>query len=641
MAAASQQRWRYDSDAERQFSAALRSYSRGDFDFAVRALEHLIGLPLHQKTTAAYVMLGKTYFNLGNYRESVRLLKRFIDGYHESSYTFDAQYTVGLDYFMLRRYDDALLHALTALDVKQDPKLQSQAASLCERIAERRVTLPELEEVWNEVRSSVGRDLLAIKIAERHLASGNVVLAQKWAEPVALQQPAGHYTTRATDMLARIKRGIGLKVGALLPLTVETARGVRKGDGEEFLAGIQMAVDEANADGGLPIRIALEVRDTRHNKIIARERLLELSNDTNIVAVLGPVYSDEAFACADLANLRGIPLVSPTANADGIARTGRFVFQTNPDLSMRGRVAARYGLDVLGLKVWAILGPSEGFGRTMGESFAGEIERGGGHIAAAEWYSPDATDLREEFQRIRRASIIESTEPEVSFARKFTPREIMRLVEAGIRPKLIDSLMEQGASVGVTKLFGPNGRKIADSLRLKTTVREPKADSLETTVSGIQGIFLPITSTDRIGILTSQLAYYGISAQPLGAGEWYDAVELDANRRYANGVIFVADSYLSEEDTTYMRFVQRYLERYKKKPTANVLYGYDAAKVVLDQILKGAVMPVQIADELSNVTGYPGIHSRITLVDNGVNSELHVLQYKDGQIRRIAQFSSP
>ena len=52
-------------------------------------------------------MGAKAFYELKDYRESIRFLKNLIDLYPQSTYIDDAHYTLALDYFRTGRYEDA------------------------------------------------------------------------------------------------------------------------------------------------------------------------------------------------------------------------------------------------------------------------------------------------------------------------------------------------------------------------------------------------------------------------------------------------------------------------------------------------------------------------------------------------------
>jgi ABC-type branched-subunit amino acid transport system substrate-binding protein len=147
--------------------------------------------------------------------------------------------------------------------------------------------------------------------------------------------------------------------------------------------------------------------------------------------------------------------------------------------------------------------------------------------------------------------------------------------------------------------------------------------------------YLPIGSSTAIGILSSQLAYYTFKTQVLGGGDWYNPVELDANRRYTDGVIFDSDTYADAADSSYLKFFDSFYQKTGTRPTKNTLLGYDSAKLLLSAIASGAATRQQIASALREVKDFNGLHSKISFTRDRVNSALNVLRYKGGEVKKL------
>jgi ABC-type branched-subunit amino acid transport system substrate-binding protein len=75
----------------------------------------------------------------------------------------------------------------------------------------------------------------------------------------------------------------------------------------------------------------------------------------------------------------------------------------------------------------------------------------------------------------------------------------------------------------------------------------------------------------------------------------------------------------------------------KKKPTKNMLFGYDAMKVLLQVIKQGASHRNDIASQLAKIKDFPAIHSKISLVERRVNSHLTLMQFRGRSIKKIGE----
>jgi ABC-type branched-subunit amino acid transport system substrate-binding protein len=364
--------------------------------------------------------------------------------------------------------------------------------------------------------------------------------------------------------------------------------------------------------------------------------MTELCSDESVVAIVGPVFSNEAFAGAGIANARGVPLLTPTATANGIASIGPYVFQLNPDLDTRGRAMARYAFE-RGDRRFAVLSPVEQIPKSMADAFVDEVARLGGEIIDQQWYQRGATDLRMQLGTMRRRALDKSEPTVVNFATAMSYEHIKSLLMAGADSDVLDSLMEWGASIRVEDLLGPEGKQLADSLHIPTERAVINYDSLGIVVENIDAIFLPIASADEIGIVTSQLRYFNFQAKLLGTGEWNDLAALDMNREYANEVVYSYDAAVNESDADYRAFSARFQKLFSRKPSLNALFGYDTMKLLLDLIAKGTGTRNDIAAALTGIRRVRGWHTSFSIDARRVNTFLMLFKYENRSIRRVGE----
>jgi ABC-type branched-subunit amino acid transport system substrate-binding protein len=495
--------------------------------------------------------------------------------------------------------------------------------------------IADLRQLLRETTIPQTRSLLSVRLAEKVLNTGDVSGAKSLLRPITALPQTIPSVREAVALLDRIEKSGVLKVGVVLPLMLSSGQPAPGGAGEEMLDGIRLAVDEYNAEA-LP-KVNLEVRDSEHDAGVAARQVSELTMDSGILAIVGPVFSNEAFAAARLANARGVPLMTPTATLDGIAAIGDYIFQANPDFSTRGRAMAQYAFAAGNARRFAVLSASDTASKLMTQAFVGEVQQLGGQVVDVEWYDPGATDLRSQLSAMRRREMELTEYLVVNFGARLKPADVKKIVQAGVPQKLVDSLTASGASIAVDSLFGAGGKRIADSLKIPTEHTKAFYDSLEIPVTNVDAIFLPISDPGEIGIVTSQLRLLNFQTQLLGTGNWYDLNELDQNRSYADGVVFSTDAYWEEVDRRYQEFADKFRAAFSKTPTANSMFGYDTAQLLLRVIRQGATRREDIASALSTVRNFQGVHSKISLVGSRVNSWLTLLQFKNRALKKVGE----
>jgi ABC-type branched-subunit amino acid transport system substrate-binding protein len=627
----------YKPEVEREFVEAMKLFKAEKYDSASLMFVHnLKEYPRSHRSTGSFIMGAKAFYELKNYRESIRLLKDLIDLYPQSNYVDDAHYTLGLDYYRIGRYEDAATQFIIVIQSSLDKRLVARSEKLIEMLTSTNLTLSELQLLQDDAASDEMKSLVTVRIAENILRTGDFTGAGDMLRKVAALPPNNKYVNEALSLLEQMEKRGGVKIGVVLPLMVKTDNLATRALGVEFLQGVQLAVDEYNQT--VPVKIGLEVRDTEKDLSVAARQVADLCSDDKVAIVIGPILSNEVFASAGIANERGVPLVTPTATANGIAAIGPFVFQANPDFNIRGRNVASFAYHSLHARTFAVLAPTDAVQKQMAESFIAEIDSLHGEVIDVEWYNSGSMDLKTELMTMRRKALEKLEVPIIDFSAKMKQAELNKIIGCGVNQQILDSLIERGLTAPVTLLFGAQGKVIADSLQLPTRLEKLKYDSLGLPVPNIDVIFVPIASSDEIPIVSSQLKFFNIQAQAIGTGDWNDVAALDQNRLYTDGIMFSVDSYINTTSETQRAFEAKYrLANNNTPPGTNALYGYDVAKMVVQIIAQGKSKRKDIAAALAQVEGFEGLHSKISLSQNRVNSCLTIMQYKGQRILRIGE----
>ncbi len=629
-----QQDVRYSEDAEKIFLDGLRRFRSNDFEGAYSNFADVLTRhQTSQRVSAAYIMGAKSLLQLERYDDSIQLLGTFLKTYPASRYVPDAQFTLGVDFYITRRYEQAATGLMKVLESSKEKRLLEKAEAFLTSICNEHLDGDELKRLFNTAVSPQTKFLLGLKLAEKRAEVGKLDEGRATLTALIQQYPNSPYAGGVRELLQKFEKKPSVKIGTVLPLFLESKDAGEKEIGAEMLQGIEFAVEESRTSSS--VWVDLITMDSEGDARRATSAVRTLSSQKDIVAILGPIYSAEVSASAKTAGDSGVPLITPTANANGLASLGVSIFQANPDYDLRGRGMARYAVRDLGLRSFAVLAPSDSYGKFMAESFLDELRRLAAKVVSVEWYQRGTTDLQDQFVRLRKAARMDAAEPLISFASKVASNELRKLSHHGVPRRLLDSLIARREKVKVGVLLGSEGARIADSLGIPTLKEVPVLDTLENPIKTIQGFYLPIGSSKEIGILSSQLAYYNFKTQVLGGGDWYNPVELDANRRYTDGVIFDSDTYADAADSSYLKFFDSFYQKTGTRPTKNTLLGYDSAKLLLSAIASGAATRQQIASALREVKDFNGLHSKISFTRDRVNSALNVLRYKGGEVKKL------
>jgi len=634
----------YSDEAEALFQQAIGLYSAEDFREAAGVFDRIAGDPrLNQRTTASHVMKGKALLQAGQSLEAGKALRAFLVAYPSSSYGADAEYTIGLTLLRAHRFDSAVRSFLSAwrrvTPSDSASVLRDDLLTALDMLLDSTYNVLEIRDLIGATPGREQRTYLWLKIAEMHVASARLSSAETALDTLARYPPSSLFATRIAAVRARVERRSEVKLGALVPLMKSAEQSSVREIGEDILQGIQFAIDDYNADPAVKVKVVLDVRDTERDPLVATRMAQELTGDQEIVAVIGPVFSATASAVVGLANARGVPLITPTANSNGIAAVGPYIFQANPDYETRGRAMARYAVRKRGLRRFAVLSPIDTHSKYMAEAFIKEAIDLGAKVVATEWYQRGTADFSMQLKNIRRAGLLEVSGPMLSLSGRTANADIATLVHLGVPRQRIDSLLERSSIVSAEALLGPNAQRLIDSLGIKTNQDVLTVDSLEYPVRGIDGFYVPISMPEEIGAVVSQIVYFNFETELLGSGEWNNFTELNANKRYCSNVLFDADNHVNPADSAYARFVERFYQVTQKRPSKHTLYGYDTALLVLSQIRSGAATRETLARALAGVRAYQGLHSKIGFSPGRVNVWLQILRFDGERIEAVDEMA--
>jgi ABC-type branched-subunit amino acid transport system substrate-binding protein len=490
-----------------------------------------------------------------------------------------------------------------------------------------------------EAGSGPAKEFLLVKLGEKLIEEGRIAAATATLDSLEFMFPQPSFAERRVLLRKRLLEPRTLKIGVVLPLMRNyEAQGPKERDvGISLYEGIQLAFEEFRESGGASRPIVLEVKDTEREPARAAAVVKELCADPAVIGIIGPPFSGAAFAVAYHANTSRVPLLTPTANADGIAATGPYVFQANPDFTARAKAMARYAVQSLRLTRLGVLSPNEPNSRVMAQAFAAEAARLGAEVLPPEFYEPGSTNLGTQLISLRRRANDAGGEPFLLFGASLGKRETAQLARMGVAPRVLDSLVTTKAVVNAEQLLGEQARTLLDGAGIPYRAGDPHVDSIARPVTALHGLYCPIASPEEIGIVSSQVAYFNLQTKLLGSGEWNNERELNTHRRYCSGVVFESDSYTSPAEADYARFASRFVQRFGKRPNRNTLYGYDVATIVFQLLQRGALTREQLREALATMPSVQTLHGKVSFGTRRVNPWLHILEYTGTAVQRVGE----
>lgn len=187
-----------------------------------------------------------------------------------------------------------------------------------------------------------------------------------------------------------------IKVGLVAPLTGEIASW-----GQNALAGVTLAINEVNANGGINgKRIELIVEDDvcSSESVTAVHKLIDVDK---VVGILGPLCSSAAGPALPIAQDKNVPTVIITASAPHLTKIGDAIFRVYPSDSFQGKFAADFIYNALGKRTVALVYVENDWGFGIKEVFKKRFEELGGNVVYQGSVLQTQTDLRAELTKIK------------------------------------------------------------------------------------------------------------------------------------------------------------------------------------------------------------------------------------------------
>ena len=181
-----------------------------------------------------------------------------------------------------------------------------------------------------------------------------------------------------------------VRIGAFMSLSGDTAQ-----YGISALNGIRMAVEEANAAGGIKgMRVDLVVRDTRSDAVETALVVERLAREEHVQGLLGEVVSSRSLAAARVAQREQVPVLTPSATSPEVTAVGNYVFRSCYTDTFQGVALARFSIESLGaLRAALLVDRDQRYSVELARLIREDFERRGGKVVAVQEYPDGESDF--------------------------------------------------------------------------------------------------------------------------------------------------------------------------------------------------------------------------------------------------------
>lgn len=193
-----------------------------------------------------------------------------------------------------------------------------------------------------------------------------------------------------------------IKIGINYELTGEVAS-----YGQASVDGIELAIDEINAAGGINGKKINAVKyDNKSDKSQATTLATKLMTQDKVVAVLGPATSGAFKATIPEANKNKVVVASGSATADDVtvdsSGVKEYAFRICFSDSYQGTAMANYALNNMSAtKAVVIMDNSSDYAKGLAANFTTTFEAGGGQVVATEAFVAGDTDFNAIITKIK------------------------------------------------------------------------------------------------------------------------------------------------------------------------------------------------------------------------------------------------
>lgn len=575
------------------FDLGTKFYNQGEYWQALVQFSALSNQTLEQnpQLTASQVMLMKCYAKLESYQRSIILAREFQRKYPESRYQIDVYFLLGEIYALRSDFGEAAWNYALARASSDRQNLSEEAEQRAQQLMLNSVPLADLEVLYSRDLGIAGQflGLLAVERLQRAGKQDEATELMFNLRP-HLQQPWLIQRAMRIDWKLTKEYRQTILIGVMLPLSGSYAE-----IGNQILAGIRYGAmvyaDSMKAD------VELDIRDNTANLGTSIEIARDFSENPLMVSVVGPLISDNVKAVAAVLDGTGKILLTPTATENDIVDFSRFLYQYQPSRGIRGAALAAYAVNTLGLKTFAVIAPTDAYGRELTDSFTKKVDELGGQILYEGWYAGEPTDLSNHFNNMRSIGM-------------------RRLFELAATDS--DSVRQIDYRTILKPITPDSGR---------FSKRFSSGDSLKVKLPTIEGLYIPIHQGHVY--VASQVAFYNLNTYVLGDENWDDPDNLNKNRRYLPRLAFASSNSIDSVKLEESGMLIDYPMLYDRSPTHYDYLGYDAVNLLLDGMTQTHFKPAILTELLKKMGVWRGVTSQVKFGGDSPrqNQSVFIMEY--------------
>ena len=152
----------------------------------------------------------------------------------------------------------------------------------------------------------------------------------------------------------------------------------------------------------------------------------------------------------------------------------------------------------------------------------------------------------------------------------------------------------------------------------------------------MQGIFLPDTLDQARNFFSLLPESFRDKVRPIGPATWDDPQALSQSQAIFRGAVFVSPFFLGSTNPLVAKFIDKYSQRFGKKPDFLAAQGFDAMTLIIGAARKTLSDGTPFELALKDVEQYDGLTGSMRVDVSGEIRRMYaVVEARGGEIRAL------
>jgi len=394
-------------EINKQFNSALSLYNSGNLQESLESFDAFLDkYNYNSKTSAAEFFKAKIHLELKQMNQFKYTADEFLELYPSSIYTDEIRVLLIKYYLEIANYYNAFKETLAIIEETDSPTYEQKAKRIGDGIASNYLNETQLNKFYYSSTSNKVKSFILLEQGKYLMRNGQSYSAKTIFEDLMETYPDSEEYQEAEKLVDFSYSPVPSTtvIGVMLPLETNSMGEYTSQSAIEILEGIKFAFNEFNK--GRSDKVGLLIRDTKKDEGEIETIRDEFVSLNSLVAVLGPIFSNEVRVTIEKFEDYDIPIISPTATDDDLTSVSHNFFQANPSFSVRGKLLAQYLYYSENKRIISVMNSIDGYAPILSASFTNEFESLDGQIMKRESFRNDSTDFSSQVSRIFSDSLV-------------------------------------------------------------------------------------------------------------------------------------------------------------------------------------------------------------------------------------------